>query len=189
MSTRGGIVRLTSKEKEPITFIGVYHHWDSYVSALGKTLFNLNKGFFKGDTEAMLKVLIDEHQAGWSTINDKDFSLTPGYRNDDYNRPANVSLTDYLDSLPKQPQCYCHGDRKEKAQVLTEKNASDCGCEYVYAFTGNTMLILSSYCEDGHKMIGAFGMGDPNATWKVIGEVDLKGKAPRWDRKTIKNRK
>ena len=174
MSTRGGIVRLTSKEKEPITFVGVYHHWDSYPKGLGKTLFNLNKGFFKGNTEAMLKLLIDEHPAGWSTINDKDFSLKAAYNEE-------------VDS--KQPTCFCHGERKEDGHELTEKNASGCGCEYVYAFTGNKMVVLSSYRENGHKMIGAFGMGDPNATWKVIGEVDLKGKAPRWDRKIIKNSK
>ena len=66
--------------------------------------------------------------------------------------------------------------------LLTAKNASESGCEYVYVFTSdNKMKILSSYCGNGKKMIGAFGMGDSEAEWKVIGIVDLDGEEPDWD--------
>lgn len=57
MGTRGAIARVV--KGKPNCFKGVYHHFDSYPDALGKTLFNLRNEFFKGDTEAMLKVLIN----------------------------------------------------------------------------------------------------------------------------------
>jgi hypothetical protein len=37
MSTRGCIARLTGSQ--PWQFRGVYHHWDSYPSGLGRALF------------------------------------------------------------------------------------------------------------------------------------------------------
>lgn len=156
MSTRGCIARLTSKPGKKIHFKGVYHHWDSYPEALGCTLFDAYKNRFKSDINAMLKYFIDEHPAGWSTINADE-------------------------------ECYCHGGRAEKGWVVTEKNASRSGCEYVYAFSGKTMVILSSYCEDGAKMVGMFGCGDPKAKWKVIGIVDLDGNEPDWENKLVTN--
>ena len=65
---------------------------------------------------------------------------------------------------------------------MTARNASACGCEYIYAFAkdNRTMYVLSSYCSDDEskKMIGMFGMGDPKAKWKVIGQIDLDGIEP-----------
>ena len=66
MSTRGCIARLTSRS--PIRFEGVYHHWDSYPSGLGRMLYLLWNEDFNRDTRAMLRELVDEHGAGWSTI-------------------------------------------------------------------------------------------------------------------------
>ena len=60
MSTRGCIARLTSKPGNKITFRGSYAHWDNYPSGAGSSLFKLRNGFFKSDTNAMLKILIDE---------------------------------------------------------------------------------------------------------------------------------
>lgn len=76
MSTRSCIARPTESG-----FTGVYHHWDGYPSGLGLTLWQLAQpmGPFHGNIGKMLKVLIDEHPAGWSTINGADFSLKPGY--------------------------------------------------------------------------------------------------------------
>lgn len=46
------------------------------------------------------------------------------------------------------------------------------------------MEIQASYCNggahDGAKMIGMFGCGDPNGTWKVVETIDLNGSAPVW---------
>lgn len=68
MSTRAVIARKTKAG-----FAGVYHHWDGYPSGLGATLFEVRNKFYAGDTERMLKFLIDAHPGGWSTIN-KDWS-------------------------------------------------------------------------------------------------------------------
>ena len=163
MSTRGAIGRDLGKGH----FEAVYHHWDSYTTALGKTLFNLRNGHFKGDTEKMLSLLMS-HTAGWSTINDADFNKEPGYDN------------------KGAPQCYCHGSRSETGHLFNETNASGCGVEYVYLFSknGKTMKVLSSYCDDNPKvkMVGMFGCGDPKAKWKVIAKVDLDGSEPDWNK-------
>jgi len=172
MGTRGCIARLTEKG-----FEGRYHHWDSYPSGLGEQLFKLYHEHFKENLDVMLKELIDKHPAGWSTICGRDFSLKAGFL--EYGKSVKSS-EDY--DKNKQPLCYCHGDRKEKAWLVTEKDASDSGVEWVYAFDtqAKTMQILASYNEDGTKMIGAFGCGNPNATWKIIKIVELDGKEPDW---------
>lgn len=76
MSTRGAIARTPDVG---VTFKGVYHHWDSYPEGLGATLFELYRGEFQKDLPKMLRTLIDGHPAGWSTINNKDFTQEPGY--------------------------------------------------------------------------------------------------------------
>ena len=79
-------------------------------------------------------------------------------------------------------ECYCHSKGKSKKFDVDETNASGSGVEFVYAFTEeDTMVVLSSYCANGAKMIGMFGCGDPNAEWKVIGEIKLDGKEPNWE--------
>jgi len=219
MSTRSCIARLTSKPGEPITFRGKYSHWDGYPSGLGATLFKLWRGHFKKDTNAMLKVLIDDCRCGWSTINGADFNLPAAPRTDDSlkickicklpnwrhykqyyvetnkrwveaGRPPcpTLNTSSYLvtdhspqeEDKPHGPECYAdNGEINE----TNETNASGSGVEYVYAFTpdGKTMVVLSSYCEDGEKMVGAWGSGDPDAKWTSIGEIKLAGKEPDWE--------
>jgi len=53
MATRGVIARKTEDG-----FEGRYHHFDSYPTGLGETLFDLYNGHFKKDLTAMLKYLI-----------------------------------------------------------------------------------------------------------------------------------
>ena len=79
------------------------------------------------------------------------------------------------------PSCYCHGDRNENARKVTERNASGSGIEYVYAFDGDTMIVLGSFIEEGQKMIGMFGCGDPNASWQRLAEINLLGREPDWE--------
>lgn len=157
MGTRGVIARPVGEG-----FEGRYHHWDSYPSGLGLTLIQLRNGFFQGDTDAMLRVLLDEHPAGWSTINSADFSLPAGF-----------------DSAG--PNCYCHGSRSEDGWLVTAENASGSGCEYAYVLEGSRMLVMSSYHENGTKAIGMFGMGDPVASWRIIHDVDLDNPLPLTD--------
>lgn len=77
MSTRGAIGRLTSMD--PIRFDAVYHHWDSYCSGLGATLFHVRREYFHGSTDEMLAYVIDQHPGGWSSLNGKDIRLPAGY--------------------------------------------------------------------------------------------------------------
>ncbi|CAM6031393.1 unnamed protein product, partial [Sphagnum compactum] len=89
-----------------------------------------------------------------------------------------------------EAECHCHGEwggsvRDEKKYVITQKNASYSGCEWVYAIDPATMkmYVMSSVNEDGSKMIGMFGSGNPDAQWKPVGVVDLNDPAePDWDR-------
>lgn len=170
MSTRSVIARKTDSG-----FKGVYHHWDGYPTALGETLFQAFNGHFKRDLDAMLGYLIDEHPAGWSTINNADFTQPPGFNEGRFRTSG--------------PHCYCHGGREEPANPLTEKDASSCGCEWAYVFSvedGKPMMrVLSSYCPQGSKMVGFFGCGDPDAQWYSVGLVDLTAPEPDW--KAIEN--
>lgn len=173
MSTRGCIARKTNNG-----FKGIYNHWDSYPTALGATLYNLYNGHFKKDLKAMLKYLIDEHPAGWSTINNKDFNLPPGF-NEIPKDPK-----DYDKHFEKNnPECYCHGQRKEKAWVVTDKNAAGSGCEYAYVFdeVENKMFVMSAFHRDGNKAIGMFGCGDENAVWEAIAVIALNESEPDWE--------
>ena len=164
MSTRGCIARL--KGRDPPVFKGVYHHWDSYPSGLGRALYRLRNGRFRMNTDAMVREIIDQHPAGWSTIVGCSFDQTPGF-----------SRTEPDD----RPQCYCHGERNESGWKVTDTNAAGSGVEYVYAFEGSRMLVLGSFIEDGTKMVGFFGAGDETAVWVVIAEVNLDRPEPDWE--------
>lgn len=176
MSTRSCIARLTSLGK----FEGVYHHWDGYPDGLGATLHELYHNHFNKDIDAMLKYLIDDHPAGWSTICSRDLTQEPGY----VENPENKARQKQSE---QPPECFCHGDRHEKGWVVTEKNSAGGGCEYAYAFSKsedghNIMVVLSSYRKTGGKMIGMFGFGDKDAEWRQIGVVDLDSEVgPDWE--------
>ena len=76
---------------------------------------------------------------------------------------------------PHGPVCFT-----DHPAECDETNAQESGCEFAYAFDGDTMHVYSSYCENGIKMIGAFGCGDPNARWKEIAVIYLNGPEPDW---------
>mgnify|MGYP001567219029 CR=1 FL=1 len=113
----------------------------------------------------MRKTLLEDHPAGWSTINGKDFSQAPGYSGS---------------GASTNPNCYCHGGRSEGPQEITDRDAADCGCEYVYILNDDNLVVLSSY-SGPNKMIGMFGSGDPNATWRPILEVRWDDPEPDWE--------
>lgn len=164
MGTRGVIARRIDES----SFSGVYHHWDSYPSGLGASLWRAYHASFDRSLERMLEFLLSH---SWSTIVGKDLALQPGWGT----------------SIEDAPACYCHGERSESVCRFTESNAASSGCEYCYTFyTENgrdRMCILSSHNSDNSKMIGAFGMGNPDAIWQPvagIGEIDLLGSEPEW---------
>jgi len=148
MATRGIIAR-----KTPEGWSGVYHHWDSYPSGLGQTLYRLYHGYFQRNLAAMLCVLIDEHRAGWSNINGVDFSKAPGW-SEEQDRPC----------------CYCHGGRNEPAQALITMQSDTLGAEYAYALDeGRRTMHVFAWWGDGEVF-----------SWRQIAVVDLDGPEPEW---------
>lgn len=82
MSTRAIIARWTPATT--VTWEGRYHHYDGYPTGLGRQLHQLHHGHFNGDTDAMKRVLIEEH-TGWSTINGADWTKPiRAYNSQDY---------------------------------------------------------------------------------------------------------
>lgn len=188
MSTRACIARKTG----PTTFQGVYHHWDGYPTALGATLWSLYHGHFKRDLEKMLSLLIDEHPAGWSTINNADFKLPAAYQEAKYRKKRNGD-NDYSKPIPHGPICYCHGGRHEEASPVTEED--DCGMEWAYVFglEKKLMHVLERVYTDnavstgganlgGKHMVGMFGCGAPgHQRWQDLAAVALDGPEPDWE--------
>jgi hypothetical protein len=148
MSTHGTILR------ENLT--GAYHHFDSYPEGLGRALWHLLHTHFNGDVKQMLKVLIDEHPAGWSTIVDTDFALTPGYS--DYHQRSTNS---------NQPECYCHGQRHEDPNPV---RGLDAEWNYVFSEDGDTMTVY--YGNQTHRDINLHGH-EPD--WRYL-ESELLGR-------------
>lgn len=162
MGTRGIIARMDTKRG----FVGNYHHWDSYPTQLGATLWKLYHGHFERDLKQMLKVLIDDHSAGWSTINDKNFDLKPGWHN--------------VDIGQTNPVCYCHGDRHKEGRLIYPED--DYGAEWVYVFDEekNTMSVLMAVDADGLHAVGAFGINPARQAWRTLASFSLDDIEPDW---------
>jgi len=145
VSTRSCIARIKGDG-----FEGVYHHWDGYPSALGATLYSLYKSRIFGGLRDMLSMLIDEHPAGWSTINDVNWNMEP----------------DYSNSERERPNCFCHGERSESSQVITQDD--DMGMEWAYVFDEHThtMTVLERIRPEGNHAVGLFGTLGTNANGK-----------------------
>ena len=173
MSTRSCIARVRGDG-----FKGVYHHWDGNPSVLGATLYKLAQGYLNGSeggVPGMLELLIDQHPAGWSTINGADWLREPGF------------AEDMDEEKRKRPQCYCHGDRSEEASPVTQDD--DMGMEYAYVFDeeGKTMAVCERVRSDGDHADGSFGSlgksretGEREDAWVIRSLVDLTGPEPDW---------
>jgi hypothetical protein len=149
MSTRSVIARIGQSEGE---FSGVYHHWNGMPTSLGKFLFRLRTGYFKGDLSKMLNVLIDQHN-GWSNIVDADFRLRPGYSND---------------LKKKNPACYCHGERSEKNERFTHADVvkGETDIEWVYVFDEErNRLFVRDISHDAESLIE---LSEPEPDWAVV---------------------
>lgn len=155
-----------------------YHHWDGYPSGLGATLYKLFNGYFEKDAKAMLKVLIDDHPAGWSTINAADWNLEPGFLEYDSRKDLEE---------PYRPQCYCHGDRKEEGgPTIKDTDGDFWGAEYCYVINEETniMRILGRKYDDGSPAVQFFGVDASvvadGVHWKTLAFVNLDGEEPQW---------
>ena len=150
MATRGAIARINQDGK---SFLGVRHQKYSMPEALGKTLWNLYHNHFKGDLEAMLKYLIDDHSAGWSNIVNANFELPPNYQTD----PKNVG-----------PQCYCHGRLSASAYPVTAKTVFEQAISWVYLFDVEAKTMFVVYYDLKSKLV--------NNSYTVA----LDGDEPNW---------
>lgn len=166
MSTRGCIARATGEG----TFVGVYHHSDSYGTGLGDTLIALYRDHFKRNLNYMLQVLIDESPCGWSSIVGKDFSLRPGYTwqraiKDGAKYEVYSKRPDY-----RRPQRF--GDNPFE---ITEKD-EDTDCEFAYVIqTVNEKNLM-------HVLDRAPNEDSSGYHWRDIGTIDLDSDAPAdWD--------
>jgi hypothetical protein len=172
MATRGIIARKTETG-----LVGRYHHWDSYPEALGKTLHTLYNSHFNKDASAMMCVLIDAHPAGWSDINDADFSYVPGFASftssasvgENFNRDLYYKQLEQYEQTEqaKRPHCYCHGERREEAQTFTSlSDARNAWAEYAYIID-----------ENAHAMAVHARTGE---AWRELAVVDLDAEEPEW---------
>ncbi len=170
MGTRGVIAEM----HEPGVWRGRYHHLDSYPTALGKTLFELYNGHFNKDLKAMLKVLLHDHPAGWSTINAN------------WKKPIGYEEPGQYTSNNRGPACYCHGSRAEEGDEWIGPR-DDAGAEWAYVFSNGvakpTMAILRHrWSSDGKPYVGIGGMSAKEPLkWDLIRVIKLDQKRmPAW---------
>lgn len=134
MSTRGVI----GVSRDGRTWFGRYHQFDSYPEGLGLALQECYR-HFGGDIERMLHYLLEEHRSGWRTIVQADFNLPAGF------------VADYrIDT--RQPQCYCHGDRKEPEWLILDTDDTDAEWAYIFDLANKKLRIFYKE-EKGHNWI------------------------------------
>lgn len=77
MSTRGCIARV-----EGDFWRGIYQHWDSYPTRLGKTIWERLHDGYQGNISQLLEDAIDKHPGGWSSYPDRCYCHWKGREND-----------------------------------------------------------------------------------------------------------
>ena len=160
MSTNGAILRSNG--------VGVYHHSDSYPRALGKFLWDSFHGFFKQDLKSMLKLIIDDHPAGWSTLYLSDFSVKPrGINlNPEFN-PDGTRTKKYANAYrvwTKTPKCYCHGIYSDSANPIYLNELDGIPWAYIFNEQRNTITILDVY----NRTEMDFSLFDKEPDWTHI---------------------
>lgn len=177
MSTRSFIARRTDGG-----LVGRYHHWDGYPSALAATLLALHRS--SGDLPAMRKVLLEDHPAGFSTINGADSladfegagfteRLGPGGRG--------------IDAESRKVECYCHGDRVEDEQIVT------CRCEVGVVGTCDPLFLEWGYAldDDGLTVYKSVPTGQtetiegPRGAYERPGYVHVRVATIPWDVESV----
>lgn len=173
MSTRSVIARTVGDG-----FEGRYHHFDGYPGGIGKTLYTLANTQFKDNIKRMMEILVDEHKAGWSNINNRNFSVTPGYREydnrkvaEDFRKDGETMSVSYdkLYEWERQnigPECFCHGDRQETTEILIAQEGESNWTDWAYAIDEDSM------------MMGVFN--NLSKGWALVSVVDLNGPEPDW---------
>jgi hypothetical protein len=187
MATRGVIAVKTGKNK----WVGVYHHWDSYPTNLGKTIWQMIKNKFHDDIEAFIRYAIFEHPAGWSHLFDS-FVL--------------VNENPLKHKKEFGSQCYCHGYFAKRdgitpdeshlikyPECISDPQEQYTNClfyEWVYILDPKkrTMEIWCNY-DTGQEFTvkGVDNYGKPyeyqstQYAWKSIITISFDDKEPDWD--------
>lgn len=177
MSTRGCIARTANGEG----WQGVYQHWDSYPTGLGKELWERLHSRYQGDIEALLVDAIDKHPSGWSSFPDVC------YCHSDYAKRDGSKATD---------SPYYKRDAPDGR--MTEQTADPLFIEWVYAFDPeNRKLAIFSHATVGSltpaqhgTFIEAWKLRHLDGTievipakyyvHKLVAIVDLNGEEPDW---------
>ncbi len=201
MSTRSLVGKMTGEG----TFFGRYVHHDGYVTGVGKALYELYNGHFKKDMQVMLKVLLDDHPAGWSAIAFCDFKLKPGYVEtmhaypnwkklgygswiDFHNHEAayEQAMDRYRKSADyRRPKCYCHGSRHEEADDRCEDELSHADTEYAYVLAETDDGVVMYCCKplkDFERWLEPVRIFRTFGVWGVFASVALDGPEPDWKR-------
>lgn len=97
MATRGVIARVGKHEGE---FAGVYMHWGNNPMNRGPLLLKILREEFKGDLPKMLVALIDEHPAGWSSLEARQC----------YCHPRRAKDAEFRKRPPEPAQSFTHKD-------------------------------------------------------------------------------
>ena len=143
MSTRACIARMDPTG----AWAGRYHHTDGYPSGLGRQLWRLLRDIFDGNTDRMLRALIDDHPAGWSSLFDR------------------------------QARCYCHGDRHEPAQEIKSADPVGAFIEWVYAIrpaTATGPATMTVFALKGGQTwtlrpVAVYDLSGPEPGWAATG--------------------
>jgi len=148
----------------------------------------------------MLKVLLDDHPAGWSAIAFVDFKLKPGFVETMKGYPSRYDFPltyegrqQYWNAKEKykkranwrRPKCYCHGSRHEAVDNRCEDDWSQADTEYAYIIAKTSDDIVMYCCKPLVDLANIY----PSVTifrtfgvWGVFASVALDGPEPVWKR-------
>lgn len=143
MSTRSIIARVGKVEGE---FSGVYAHWDGTPRCRGPLLWKIIHEEFDSDLKVALVFLIDEHRAGWSSLDRRNCYCHPHLSKD----------ADHKGRKPEAANIYTHAD------VVTGKT----DIEWLYAFDEQrNRLFVRDISNDAEMLIE---LSDPEPDWAGV---------------------
>jgi hypothetical protein len=169
MATQGAVGVLVNRE--PLRWIGVYNHWDSYPKVLLRALIEEVLPECGYDGMKVVERLIVEHPGGWSHI------YRGGVILPDPDKPDGFLYKEDADV----PQCYCHSEYFLKRDGFSSGLVWGCDCqdgidgpgkstcwelEWIYLFDvgKGTILVLASRA-----------YGESRYRHEVVAEVPIKG--------------